>query len=85
MIKAFPKASRADVSGLGASSITPGFGFARQANRRAAFTNNQLSQAAIEAALANDKIQQTMLAAIKSTTPNIKLSDTKIAVKRRTV
>ena len=83
--ESFPTAGRVDTSGFGASSITPGFGFARQANRRDAFTNNQLSQAAIEAALANVKIQQTMLAAIKSTTPNIKLSDTKIAVKRRTV
>jgi hypothetical protein len=83
--ESFPTAERVDTSGFGASSITPGFDFARQANRRDAFTNNQLSQAAIEAALANVKIQQTMLAAIKSTTPNIKLSDTKIAVKRRTV
>ena len=81
----FPTAERVDTSGLGASSITPGFGFASQATNRNAYGANQLSQAAIEAALANVKIQQTMLASIKSTTPNIKLSDTKIAVKRRTV
>ena len=83
MIKAFPKASRADVSGLGASSITPGFGFAPRATRRDAFRNNQAAQAAIQAALANIKIQNAMLAQIKGTKPTITLNSVNNSINTR--
>jgi len=85
--KNFPTArNKTSASGLGASSITPGFGFAPRANRRDAFRNDQLAQAAIEAALANIKIQRAMLTAIKSTAPNITLASAgKLAIKRKVV
>ena len=84
MTKAFPTAvDKTSLAAFDASSVTPGYGFAAKANRRDAFKNNQLSQAAIEAALANVKIQRIMLAAIKSTAPNIRLSDTKISVRKK--
>ena len=85
--KDFPTArGRKTISGLDASSLTPGFGFAPRANRRDAFRNDQLAQAAIQAALANVKIQRAMLTAIKGTTPTITLAGAgKIAVKRKVV
>lgn len=85
--KNFPTArNKTSTSGLGASSITPGFGFAPRATRRDALRNNQVAQAAIEAALANVKIQRTMLTAIKRTAPNITLAGTgRLAVKRKVV
>ena len=85
--KDFPTArGKRTISGLDASSLTPGFGFAPRANRRDAFRNDQLAQAAIQAALANVKIQRTMLTAIKGTAPTITLAGAgKIAVKRKVV
>ena len=82
-MEAFPKASRADVSGLGASSITPGFGFASQATNRNAYGANQAAQAAIQAALANIKIQNAMLAQIKATKPTINLTSVNNSINTR--
>lgn len=83
MIEAFPKASRADVSGLDASSITPGFGFASQATNRNAYGANQAAEAAIKAALANIKIQNAMLAQIKATKPTINLTSVNNSINTR--
>ena len=82
-MEAFPTASRANVSGLDASSITPGFGFASRATRRDAFRNNQAAQAAIQAALANIKIQNAMLAQIKATKPTINLTSVNNSINTR--
>ena len=83
MIKAFPTAGKVDASGLGASSITPGFGFASQATNRNAYGANQAAQAAIQAALANIKIQNAMLAQIKATKPNINLTSVNNSINTR--
>ena len=83
MIEAFPTAGKVDVSGLGASSITPGFGFASQATNRNAYGANQAAQAAIQAALANIKIQNAMLAQIKATKPNINLTSVNNSINTR--
>ena len=83
MIKAFPTAGKVDVSGFGASSVTPGFGFASRATNRNAYGANQAAQAAIQAALANVKIQNAMLAQIKATKPNINLTSVNNSINTR--
>jgi len=82
-MEAFPTAGKVDASGLGASSITPGFGFASQATNRNAYGANQAAQAAIQAALANIKIQNAMLAQIKATKPNINLTSVNNSINTR--
>ena len=83
IMEAFPTAGKVDVSGLGASSITPGFGFASQATNRNAYGANQAAEAAIKAALANIKIQNAMLAQIKATKPNINLTSVNNSINTR--
>ena len=83
MIEAFPTAGKVDASGLGASSITPGFGFASKATNRNAYQANQAAQAAIQAALANIKIQNAMLSQIKGTKPTITLNSVNNSINTR--
>ena len=83
MIEAFPTAGKVDASGLGASSITPGFGFASRATNRNAYQANQAAQAAIQAALANIKIQNAMLSQIKGTKPTITLNSVNNSINTR--
>lgn len=83
MIKAFPTAGKVSASGLDASSVTPGFGFASKATNRNAYQTNQAAQAAIQAALANIKIQNAMLAQIKGTKPTITLNSVNNSINTR--
>lgn len=83
MIKAFPTAGKVSASGLDASSVTPGFGFASRATNRNAYQANQAAQAAIQAALANIKIQNAMLAQIKGTKPTITLNSVNNSINTR--
>lgn len=83
MIKAFPTAGKVSASGLDASSVTPGFGFASRATNRNAYQANQAAQAAIQAALANIKIQNAMLSQIKGTKPTITLNSVNNSINTR--
>ena len=83
MIKAFPTAGKVSASGLDASSVTPGFGFASRATNRNAYQANQAAQAALQAALANIKIQNAMLAQIKGTKPTITLNSVNNSINTR--
>lgn len=83
MIKAFPTAGKVSASGLDASSVTPGFGFASKATNRNAYQANQAAQAAIQAALANIKIQNAMLSQIKGTKPTITLNSVNNSINTR--
>ena len=83
MIEAFPTAGKVDASGLGAASIKPGFCFASRATNRNASQANQAAQAAIQAALANIKIQNAMLSQIKGTKPTITLNSVNNSINTR--